>query len=151
MINNLLTSSVHSLQENLKPPPWCINLSLRFPCNDLCAQPQSVSGMHSNRLRSREPNALNLWNQGCPARDFFGKKKKTDISLSHPRAKEKYQRPLGCASYLKQSPVYDTDSFNFDWVIQKWEIFTTEQNPVLGKTESLKSYCAFHKHANSKV
>ena len=78
-------------------------------------------------------------------------KKKTDISLSHPRAKEKYQRPLGCASYLKQSPVYDTDSFNFDWAIQKWEIFTTEQNPVLGKTESLKSYCAFHKHANSRV
>ena len=28
---------------------------------------------------------------------------------------------------------------------------TTEQNPVLGKTENLKSYCAFHKHANSQV
>ena len=64
---------------------------------------------------------------------------KTEISLSRPRAKVKYQGPLRCASYLKQSPVYDTDSFNFDWVIQKWAIFTTGQNPVLGKTENLKS------------
>ena len=42
------------------------------------------------------------------------KKKKTETSLSRPRAKVKYQGPLGCASYLKRSPVYDTDSFNFD-------------------------------------
>ena len=61
------------------------------------------------------------------------------ISLSCPRAKVKYQGPLGCASYHKQSSVYDTDSFNSDWVRQKWAIFTTEQNPVLGKTENLKS------------
>ena len=26
-----------------------------------------------------------------------------------------------CLGYLKQSPVYDTDSFNFDWVIYKNE------------------------------
>ena len=42
IINNLFTSSVRSLQGNLRPPPWCINLSLRFPCNALCAHPQSV-------------------------------------------------------------------------------------------------------------
>ena len=44
------------------------------------------------------------------------KKKKTETSLSRPRAKVKYQGPLDCASYLKRSPVYDTvyDSFNFD-------------------------------------
>ena len=41
IINNLLTSSIRSLQGNLRPHPWCIDraihqgLSLRFPCNDL--------------------------------------------------------------------------------------------------------------------
>ena len=85
------------------------------------------------------------------AQHVISLKKKTETSLSRPRAKVKYQGPLGCASYLKQSPVYDTDGFNFDWVIQKWAIFTIEQNPVLGKTENLKSYCAFHKRANSQV
>ena len=45
IINNLLTSPVRSLQGNLRPRPWCIDLAiarsihqslcLRFPCNDL--------------------------------------------------------------------------------------------------------------------
>ena len=47
IINNLLTSSVRSLQGNLRPRPWCIDraiarsihihqgLGLRYPCNDL--------------------------------------------------------------------------------------------------------------------
>ena len=40
IINNLLTSSIQSLQGNLRPRPWCIDrvihqgLSLRFPCNE---------------------------------------------------------------------------------------------------------------------
>ena len=44
-INNLLTSSVQSSQENLRPRPWCSDLAiaqsthqglgLRIPCNDL--------------------------------------------------------------------------------------------------------------------
>ena len=45
IVNNLLTSSIRSLQGNLRPRPGCIDLAialsihqglgLRFPCNDL--------------------------------------------------------------------------------------------------------------------
>ena len=114
-INNLLTSSVRSLQGNLRPPPWCINLSLRFPCNALCAHPQSVKVVCiAIGCALGSPVLWTSKIKGAQHVIILYKKKKTETSLSRPRAKVKYQGPLGCASYLKRSPVYDTDSFNFD-------------------------------------